>query len=958
MKPLLTFTQISLLFTTLLLYGCGGSGSSDDSSTSNQGEDNNSPDVIKTAVLNLNVIDDRGFALDGAGVSIGTDTTPGEVSATGSTNDDGRLAFEVDNGATAILRVSLDGHTEQTRRVNLPAGAVAADATIALRRLEKPIVMTASENGGDVAGLDGVSLSVPAGGAFADSNGNPVVGDVDVFMSPIDVTDDRAVRAFPGDFAGVTEDGGLSPIASFGVADYRFFQDGEELELADGQTATIRIPLYASIDLDGTELAVGASLPLWSLDENTGIWQQEGSGTVVADAASPTGFVVEGEVTHFSPWNIDKPVNIFEESRDNVNPSAPQITVRVACGAPGTPCDPGLPPVQFVLKTAVPGMAVVRFEFLLPVDAERVLRLPTSTPLELEAQGVDGSFGTEVVPTDSFTLAAGDEREFEAVLKPLNEIKNTFTPPLRLRGEMKNLGETHDYLFDVRAGESLSVAAFAIEDLFSPASRSGQLGGRLSVLNNSGDVVASEVFDAFQDARIDLAVDVAGTWSLRVEAEGKVPGFYVVTAGLRPLLIGRQYLKPTAAFSDLKFGGTVAMDGRRLVVGRLTPNQNPVFVFERDDEVGWRQVAEILGSGRIAKFGQDVDIDGDTIVVGDPSDSTPGILNGVQCKLPAAGNHPSDGAAYVFRRDADGAWEFEACLKMPVPARVQNPDFGQRVAISGNTIAVSDPTDTVGDLNDLSNPMFSGAIHIYERDDATGDWGPQATIRSPLPLDRGEMGGFGLDLDGDTLVVSENGGDDASRQAQPGAVHVFERSNKDWSLVASFHPVDISNSFSMPVAIDGDVLVAGAPGEERESGLSSSGAVFVFERGTEGWTQGPLLEPPQPGASDFFGWSVDIDGDDLVVGALFEDSGSADDTLDNSASNSGAAYRARRETDGSWTFTQFLKATAIDGGDNFGRSVAIGQDSVVVGSPNDDGVDGDPESSSASNSGAVYAFPR
>jgi len=982
MKSRLSSAPLAILLSVVLLAGCGGSGSSGSTTATGSSGGGGSSGTAGTATLNMNVVDDRGFALDGATVTTSTDATSSQASlrtavttrAAGNTDTDGRLALEVGNGTTVIVRVSLNGHAEQTRRLELSAGADTADLTVALRRLEQPIVLADAELGGSVSGLDGVSLTVPAGGAFVDGNGNPVVGDVEVFMSPIDVTDERAVRAFPGEFEGVDENGDRSPIASFGVADYRFFQGGEELELAGGQTATIRIPLYATTDLDGTPLAAGASIPLWSLDEDTGIWQQEGFGTVVADVASPTGLSVEGDVTHFSPWNIDKVAPIFDAGGGSAqDPNTAEIGVRVACGSSGTPCDPALPPVELVLRTAVPGMAVVRVEFLLPVDAEQRITLPVGVPLELEARGVDGSFGAEIEPASSFTLATGDVREFEAVLGPLHELNRTFTPGARLRGEMTNVGETHDYLFDVRAGESFSVAAFAAESLFSPAGTSGGLGGRVSVLDDNGDIVASEVFDAFQVARLDAPVTKDGVWSVRIEAEGKVPGFYVATTGLRllqPLVTTTAYIKPGITVSQ--FGTKLAMDGELLVSNPFTDDLLGL-VHEREPGTGWVLTAELpqLPNGAIPL--PTYALEGDTLAVGVNSNGH--SANGTECDLAGSGGAlGASGAVVIFRRQANGSWLREACIKAP---NADNGDrFGETVALSGDTLAVAAPnedggsTGINGDMADNSLTA-SGAVYVYVRDTG-GDWNLEAYVK-PDPVSTINFGGdnaatkpnTGLALDGDVLVARGGRRTNPGGTLEPARVFVFERTGTTWSQVATFEPLGLDqDGYGRAIAIDGDRFVVGALEEDGggtsvdDGGASDSGAVFVYERAGGVWGETAYIKASNLDAGDRFGAAVDLDGDELLVGAPREASSDAADPGDNALFRAGAVYRLRRQSDGSWMETDYLKALAIDGNDDFGFSVAFGANTIGVGVPGDDGVVGDPGDDSRSNSGAVYAFPR
>jgi hypothetical protein len=126
--------------------------------------------------------------------------------------------------------------------------------------------------------------------------------------------------------------------------------------------------------------------------------------------------------------------------------------------------------------------------------------------------------------------------------------------------------------------------------------------------------------------------------------------------------------------------------------------------------------------------------------------------------------------------------------------------------------------------------------------------------------------------------------------------------------------------------------------------------------------QQAYLKASNTGVWDYFGYSVAISGDTLVVGAFAEDSnavGVNGDQGNNLALNAGAAYVFVR-TGGVWVQQAYLKASNTGAGDNFGWSVAISGDTVVVGASieasNATGVNGDQGDNSAIGSGAAYVF--
>jgi hypothetical protein len=82
-------------------------------------------------------------------------------------------------------------------------------------------------------------------------------------------------------------------------------------------------------------------------------------------------------------------------------------------------------------------------------------------------------------------------------------------------------------------------------------------------------------------------------------------------------------------------------------------------------------------------------------------------------------------------------------------------------------------------------------------------------------------------------------------------------------------------------------------GDQNNELAEDSGAVYVFEREGSSWTQQAYLKASNTEAYDYFGWSVSISGDTIVVGAIREDStatGVNGGQSNNGALDSGAAY--------------------------------------------------------------------
>ncbi len=251
------------------------------------------PPPTSTVTATVRVSSPTGDRLSGASVRV-------LDGASATTDADGLATIAIGAGASQVLRVELQGYARQTRPLTLPDEDPFVD--VVLYPAGAMLALDDAAAGGSVAGADGATVELPAG-ALIDDTGAAVSGAVDVAMTPLDVV--SAGAAFPGKFEGIDGNGASGTLLSWGTMDVAFSQDGRHLNLAPGETATIEIPVYAGLALDGSPVRAGDAFPLWSLDETTGVWIQEGQGTVVASTGSPTGLALRGEVGHFSWWNCD-----------------------------------------------------------------------------------------------------------------------------------------------------------------------------------------------------------------------------------------------------------------------------------------------------------------------------------------------------------------------------------------------------------------------------------------------------------------------------------------------------------------------------------------------------------------------------------------------------------------------------------------------------------------------------
>lgn len=188
--------------------------------------------------------------------------------------------------------------------------------------------------------------------------------------------------------------------------------------------------------------------------------------------------------------------------------------------------------------------------------------------------------------------------------------------------------------------------------------------------------------------------------------------------------------------------------------------------------------------------------------------------------------------------------------------------------------------------------------------------------------------GNSVDVSNDLAVVGSYYDDNPG--VNSGSAYVLDRgAGNTWTQVAKLVPSvnNAGNWFGYSVAIDGDYIVVGATEE------SSNGAAYVFHKGatSSSWTQVARLVDPSGASGDKFGYSVSISGDYIIVGAP------QDEPTAVSTDNHGSVSIFQRNTStGVWSFV--VKRVASDAAikDFYGSSVSIDGDYAAVGSPSDD----------------------
>jgi len=278
-------------------------------------------------------------------------------------------------------------------------------------------------------------------------------------------------------------------------------------------------------------------------------------------------------------------------------------------------------------------------------------------------------------------------------------------------------------------------------------------------------------------------------------------------------------------------------------------------------------------------------------------------------------NDGAHGAAYVFAPLASGDWEIAARL---APPDTEKGRIGFSIDSDGRTVIAGGPS-----FNSFSIPVpgaIDGVAYLFES--SLAGWAQIAKL-DVAGARADSFSGFDISVavDGDVAVVGTRYDDAVATLS--GSAYVFERNKNGadaWGLAAKLAPGDLSAqaSFGFSVDVEGDTIVVGAPSNESPSG--SSGSVYEFRRDTAGaWTQAARIDSP-PAALSSFGWSLSLDGHRLAIGAPRYDS-------------RGAVYvMSSLNGDGDdWELESQLSGT--EHSLEFGKSVALTGNMLAVGAP-------------------------
>jgi hypothetical protein len=234
-----------------------------------------------------------------------------------------------------------------------------------------------------------------------------------------------------------------------------------------------------------------------------------------------------------------------------------------------------------------------------------------------------------------------------------------------------------------------------------------------------------------------------------------------------------------------------------------------------------------------------------------------------------------------------------------------------------NSVGISNHTIVVGAYMHFGQ---RGAVYVFQYREETGDV-VETTILTPESADSGFWFGDSVAISGNVIVVGESLDDEFGLGS--GAAYVFAVQENGTAtqlakLVASDPAANIRLGAS--VAIDQNTIVVGAV--TNDPTVPHTGLVYVFFDTNDGlgsWSQVSKLNFDGNNTEAYFGHTVDVDGDRIVIGTIV-----------------GSAHVFRNMGNQNWSQVAKLTTNSSSASSQFGQSVSIAQNAIVVGAPYDD----------------------
>ncbi len=353
------------------------------------------------------------------------------------------------------------------------------------------------------------------------------------------------------------------------------------------------------------------------------------------------------------------------------------------------------------------------------------------------------------------------------------------------------------------------------------------------------------------------------------------------------------------------FGISVDIYGNYSVVGARDDDneRGSAYVFKRVGDL-WEQEQKLQASDGVAGdwFGISVSISEDFIFVGADAEDNENGLNA--------------GSVYVYKRNGSSWIQHN---KLVASDGTANDYFGRYVSIDENY-------STIGAYYDDD---IAGSAYVFKRLD--DEWIEEAKLTASDRLP-GDYFGISTSIKGDYAIIGAYR-DDNSNGVDAGSVYVFKRIGDSWIEEAKLLSSDgeSDDRFGISTAIDSTYLVIGSYYDD-----GNKGSAYVFNRTSTGWIEENKLVEIGGKPNNFFGRSVSIEKNIILVGAWGD------------SEASGSVY-IFKYFNSNWIEEAKMNASDASGNDRFGYQVSLSDRFAVIGAygdDNDNGVD----------AGAAYIF--
>ena len=325
----LTFVFMALLMMLMTFASC-----SKIQDLLNEGDDDddddggiNPPELVEGRMEDIAL---SGIVRDASGTPIeGVSIVSGSSAAT--TNTDGFFEFDQIQVVSvlndrSVVRFSKAGYFDVVRSMDADDDAAdGASWEVVMCKKENndfTSIKTYSSSSDQTLQAGEMKIDMPQDGYKVDGTGLSYTGKVKSEMVYLDPNNERFSEMMPGgDLAAVRTDNSSAQLVSYGMTDLNMYaENGDKLQLKDGCKAKLTFPIPAGMGENPP-----ASIPLWSFNEKTGLWEEEGS-------AALQGNVYVGEVAHFSWVNLDYPEKqgtVYGYVKDDTGKALPGVRLSI-----------------------------------------------------------------------------------------------------------------------------------------------------------------------------------------------------------------------------------------------------------------------------------------------------------------------------------------------------------------------------------------------------------------------------------------------------------------------------------------------------------------------------------------------------------------------------------------------------------------------------------------------------